>query len=56
MNPAQEGRMDVLGIPDFWVRLCQAEVKCLVLDYDGTLAPFQVDRRMGIFAFSIQAW
>jgi trehalose-phosphatase len=34
----------VAGIPEFWERLAAAGRKYLVLDYDGTLAPFRVDR------------
>ncbi len=36
--------IEVEGVPDFWDRLAAARHACLVLDYDGTLAPFRVDR------------
>ena len=32
------------GIPDFWERLRASDDRCLILDYDGTLAPFRVNR------------
>ncbi len=32
------------GIPGFWRRVFEAPARLLALDYDGTLAPFQVDR------------
>jgi trehalose-phosphatase len=32
------------GIPDFWIRVRQAPHRLLALDYDGTLAPFRVER------------
>ena len=32
------------GIPGFWQRVFDAPARLLALDYDGTLAPFQVDR------------
>jgi trehalose 6-phosphate phosphatase len=34
----------VSGIVDFWDRIDSANVIVLMLDYDGTLAPFHVDR------------
>ncbi len=34
----------VEGIPDFWDIVRSASHRCLVLDYDGTIAEFQVDR------------
>ena len=37
-------RAEVHGIPDFWDRVEAAVEFCLVLDYDGTLAPFREDR------------
>jgi len=36
--------IDVPGVPDFWTRVREASWRCLVLDYDGTLAPFHRDR------------
>lgn len=32
------------GIPGFWRRVSEASSRLLALDYDGTLAPFRVDR------------
>ncbi len=32
------------GVADFWQRLSRARRRLLVLDYDGTLAPFRVER------------
>jgi len=32
------------GVPDFWVRVKTAPHRLLALDYDGTLAPFRVER------------
>lgn len=32
------------GVPDFWDRVRAADNRCLVLDYDGTLAPFTENR------------
>ena len=34
----------VEGIPDFWDEVAAATHRCLVLDYDGTIAEFRVDR------------
>ena len=34
----------VAGLPRFWPALAEAPHAALFLDYDGTLAPFQVDR------------
>lgn len=34
----------VEGVPDFWDRVEAANERCLVLDYDGTLAPFRENR------------
>ncbi len=34
----------VKGVPDFWDRVEAANERCLVLDYDGTLAPFRENR------------
>jgi trehalose-phosphatase len=38
------GLADVQGIPGFWQAVRKARSRCLVLDYDGTLAPFVSDR------------
>lgn len=35
---------DVLGVPDLWERVVRAPYRLLALDYDGTLAPFRVER------------
>ncbi len=44
----REGRKkkgpEVIGLPDFWDALSRHERKLLALDYDGTLAPFCVQR------------
>lgn len=37
-------RVEIEGIPDFWRRIESAEYRFLGLDYDGTLAPFHVER------------
>ncbi len=37
-------RPKVIGLPDFWDVLSRHENKLLALDYDGTLAPFCVQR------------
>jgi trehalose-phosphatase len=44
MPGPDENLIEIEGVPDFWERLAQAGSPSLVLDYDGTLAPFQVDR------------
>jgi trehalose 6-phosphate phosphatase len=41
--PTDEG-MQVIGLPDFWTTVRSARTRFLGLDYDGTLAPFHVDR------------
>jgi trehalose 6-phosphate phosphatase len=38
------GPAEVQGIPGFWDAVAAAGQRCLVLDYDGTLAPFREDR------------
>jgi trehalose-phosphatase len=38
----------IRGIPDFWQRIRSAPHCVLALDYDGTLAPFQIDRRTAV--------
>jgi trehalose 6-phosphate phosphatase len=35
---------DIDGIPGFWNAVGASRDRCLVLDYDGTLAPFKEDR------------
>jgi trehalose 6-phosphate phosphatase len=32
------------GVPNFWMHVLRAERRVLFLDYDGTLAPFEVER------------
>jgi trehalose-phosphatase len=44
MATVSEARIRVLNIPDFWPRLRTSKNRFLALDYDGTLAPFKVDR------------
>jgi trehalose-phosphatase len=34
----------ITGLPDFWDTLRRRECRLLALDYDGTLAPFRVER------------
>ncbi len=44
MTGSADALVDVVGIPEFWESVRLATHRCLVLDYDGTLAPFRVDR------------
>ncbi len=44
MSESDENLIEIEGVPDFWERLAPAGDSSLVLDYDGTLAPFHVDR------------
>jgi trehalose 6-phosphate phosphatase len=44
MSGSVDPLTDIEGIPGFWELVETAEHTCLVLDYDGTLAPFHVDR------------
>jgi trehalose 6-phosphate phosphatase len=44
MRGSRERLVEIEGARDFWDRLAGAEHACLVLDYDGTLAPFRVNR------------
>lgn len=44
MTKGEEALIDIVGIPEFWDSTRAASHRCLVLDYDGTLAPFHVDR------------
>jgi trehalose 6-phosphate phosphatase len=37
-------RVEVEGLPSFWSDLAAAATTALLLDYDGTLAPFALDR------------
>lgn len=45
---AEAQRPLIAGIDDFWERADRAERLLLALDYDGTLAPFQVDRMAAV--------
>lgn len=38
------GETTIDGVPEFWERVDSATAVLLMLDYDGTLAPFHVDR------------
>jgi len=44
MNEESDRRLLLDGVPDFWERLRVSPSRCLILDYDGTLAPFRVNR------------
>lgn len=44
MRPAGDGAIEIGGIPEFWDAVRTARSRCLILDYDGTLAGFRVDR------------
>jgi len=35
---------EIIYLPDFWLTLRRSESRLLVLDYDGTLAPFHAER------------
>jgi trehalose-phosphatase len=39
-----DARTEVDGVPDFWERVGSAPERYLLLDYDGTLAPFRENR------------
>lgn len=41
--PTNGAPVRIQNVPDFWERVCRSEHNLLVLDYDGTLAPFRVD-------------
>lgn len=44
-TPADTGNIEIdVGIDRFWEQVRSAESVALLLDYDGTLAPFHVDR------------
>ncbi len=51
MSICQDIPVPVSQIPDFWERVRNARHRLLALDYDGTLAPFQIDR-MKAFPFN----
>lgn len=40
--------IEIEGIPGFWEAVGSASRRCLVLDYDGTLAPFREDRMKAV--------
>jgi trehalose 6-phosphate phosphatase len=44
MTIADDKPLEFVDLPDFWKRVRGAGNRFLGLDYDGTLAPFQVDR------------
>lgn len=44
MNRRETEPSPVEGVPDYWTRVREADHRLLALDYDGTLAPFRVDR------------
>jgi trehalose 6-phosphate phosphatase len=39
----QHMQIEILNIPDFWLRLRESPNRFLGLDYDGTLAPFRIN-------------
>lgn len=44
VNLAGERLIQIAGVPDFWERVRGAAHRLLAIDYDGTLAPFRVER------------
>ncbi len=40
---SEDGRIEITQVPDFWQQVRQANTLFLGLDYDGTLAPFEID-------------
>jgi trehalose-phosphatase len=44
MTGSADTLIEIEGIPEFWEAVGSASHRCLVLDYDGTLAPFVNDR------------
>lgn len=48
MTKSEATLIEVEGIPEFWDSIRAASHRCLVLDYDGTLAPFHVDRMKAV--------
>ncbi len=44
MRTAVSAIQTVEGVPNFWVRVQRARRRFLGLDYDGTLAPFRIER------------
>ena len=43
MESLQKPKIEVRNIPDFWRSVHNSQTRLLALDYDGTLAPFQVE-------------
>jgi len=43
MTKSIDNRIEITQVPDFWQQVCQANKLFLGLDYDGTLAPFEID-------------
>lgn len=43
-TPGERHRTGVDGVPDFWESVSASSRRCLVLDYDGTLAHFHENR------------
>jgi trehalose-phosphatase len=43
MTDTANSVIEITNVPDFWNRVCNAEQRFLGLDYDGTLAPFEID-------------
>ncbi len=41
-----EMMIEICGVPEFWQRLLASEHAILLLDYDGTLAPFHPERML----------
>lgn len=48
MTVEQGNLQPVAGVPDIWQRISDAERTLLLLDYDGTLAPFNQDRNNAV--------
>ena len=43
MMKSEDGRIEITHVPDFWQQVSMADHLFLGLDYDGTLAPFEID-------------
>ena len=43
MESTPRPKIEVVNIPDFWLRVHSSKTRLLALDYDGTLAPFHVE-------------
>ena len=46
--PGPETQIEVDGFPDIWAHIERADHAILLLDYDGTLAPFHEDRMKAV--------